>query len=209
MEKLNPDVYKPREPDLHYYPYNNPEYRVYLQEEAERQQQQHQNLTSSPTSSTIVDTKSDNTSPPTSATIASTTPSYLSSLSYSLFSAEQHVSDVDSAFDLLEQLLHPESTKRITPKRALSHPFLAGKPGEEDTLPDDDEFVPHEFGKGVCGKLHYRNTGTREMGVRVKAKCECGRCEGVERFEKRAVVPGEGVAIGRQPCEFHVVDLEF
>ncbi|KAF7775683.1 hypothetical protein Agabi119p4_4076 [Agaricus bisporus var. burnettii] len=205
VEKLNPDVYKPREPDLRYFPYNTPAYRIYLQEEAERQR----NNSSSPTSSTVVDPKSDRVSPPTSATIASTTTSHLSRLSYSLFSAEQHASDVDSAFDLLEQLLHPESTKRITPKRALSHPFLAGKPGEEDALPNDDEFVPHEFGKGVCGKLHYRNERTREMGVKVKVRCECGVCGGVEKFEKRSLVPGEGVAIGREPCEFHDVDLEF
>lgn len=212
VTKQNPDVYKPKEPDLRYYPFNTPAYRAYLQEEAERAQ--HPPPSSSPTSPTIA---SSTTLPPAPSTI--TKPDSIPTLSpsttlppasHSLFSPEQHASDVDSAFDLLEQLLHPESTKRITPKRALAHPFLAGKPDEEDALPDDDEFVPHEFGEGVCGKLHFRDEVTDEMCVRVKVRCECGECEGVEREEVRTLKPGEGVAIGRQPCEFHEdMDLEF
>lgn len=35
--------------------------------------------------------------------------------------------DIDDALDLLEKLLHPESVKRITPRDALYHPFLAEK----------------------------------------------------------------------------------
>ncbi|KAF9448964.1 kinase-like protein [Macrolepiota fuliginosa MF-IS2] len=206
ITKQNPDVYKLKDPDLHYYPFNTPDYRAYLQEEAERAQQPP--LSSSPTSPTDPDTTFTITKPdpgpiPTSATPSLTRP-------HPLFSPEQHVSDVDSAFDLLEQLLHPESTKRITPKRALAHPFLAGTPDSDDALPDDDEFVPHEFGKGVCGKLHFRDDVTDDPRVKVKARCECGRCGGVERDEVRALMPGEGVAIGRQPCEFHEdMELEF
>jgi cell division control protein 7 len=126
-----------------------------------------------------------------------------------LISPEQHRLDVDSAFDLLEQLLHPESTKRITPKRALAHPFLAGQPGDDDTLPDDDEFVPHEFGEGVCGSWH--EVKDEQMSVKVKVRCACGDCGGeVVREEVRNVMPGEGVAIGREPCEFHQdVDLYY
>lgn len=92
----------------------------------------------------------------------------------------------------------------------MAHPFLAGRPDEDDALPDDDEFVPHEFGKGVCGKLHFRDSETNDPRVKMMVKCECGECGGVEREVIRDLKPGEGIAIGREPCEFHEdADLEF
>jgi hypothetical protein len=38
---------------------------------------------------------------------------------------EAYKQDVENALDLLEQLLHPISVRRMTPKEALAHPFLA------------------------------------------------------------------------------------
>ncbi|KAF5364141.1 hypothetical protein D9756_000149 [Leucocoprinus leucothites] len=205
--RQNPDIYEPREPDLQCYPFNTAAYRAWLQQETEKTQVPPES--SSPISPT------DMTTPPSLTTIKpnpdqySESPATLAS-AYPLISPIQHALDVDSAFDLLEQLLHPESTKRITPKRALAHPFLAGRPDEDDALPDDDEFVPHEPGKGVCGNWHHRDDVTEEMRVRVKVRCECGECDGVVKEEFRTVMPGEGIAIGREPCEFHQdADLDF
>ncbi|KXN86110.1 Cell cycle serine/threonine-protein kinase hsk1 [Leucoagaricus sp. SymC.cos] len=162
VKKQNPDLYTPREPDLH----------------------QDKTMTSSSTATT--------TNP------------------HPLISPAQHTRDVDNAFDLLDQLLVPESTKRIIPKRALAHPFLAGQPGEDDALPDDDEFVPHELGKGVCGKWHFRDTVTEEEFVKIRARCQCGECDGEVKDVVRKLLPGEGIAIGREPCEFHQdADLDF
>ncbi|KDQ64112.1 hypothetical protein JAAARDRAFT_187487 [Jaapia argillacea MUCL 33604] len=110
-----------------------------------------------------------------------------------------HAEDVDGAFDLLEQLMQPESTKRLTARGALYHPFLAPPEGELQ----DDEFFPHPFGEGVCGQLHFMDEVTEEPCVRVF----CGRGkvgeEDMTRMEVRRLVAGEGVAIGRMPCEFH------
>lgn len=206
VTKQNPEAYTPREPDLRCYPFNAPAYRSYLEEVAEKAQ--NPPSSSSPiTSTTNAHFSSDASTLLNNSTAArSLSPPH----PHPLISPEQHTSDVDSAFDLLEQLLHPESTKRITPKRALAHPFLAGKSGEDDCLPDDDEFVPHEFGEGVCGKWHIRDEVTDEMCVRIKVRCECGECGGVEREEVRVLKPGEGIAIGSQPCEFHEdMELEF
>jgi cell division control protein 7 len=215
VTKQNPDVYTPRDPDLRFYPFNTLAYRAYLQQEAEKAQVPPQSSSPvSPTDASALPTLTI-VKPDPDQTITSIPPPPSTD---PLISPTQHASDVDSAFDLLEQLLHPESTKRITPKRTLAHPFLAGRPDEDDALPDDDEFVPHEFGTGVCGKLHYVDDATEEMLVKVKVgPCECGSCEdgrpgegGVVREKMRRVMPGEGIAIGREPCEFHQdVDMEF
>lgn len=206
VTKQNPDIYTPREPDLRCYPFNTAAYRAYLQQEADKVQAPPQSSSPiSPTDMSMASTLTTIKPDPdqTSASVIPTSP-------YPLTSPTQHTSDVDGAFDLLEQLLHPESTKRITPKRALAHPFLAGRPDEDDALPDDDEFVPHEFGKGICGKLHHKDGATEEMHVKMKMGCECGKCEGLMKEEVIRVMPGEGIAIGREPCEFHQdADLEF
>jgi len=200
VTKQNPNLYIPREPDLRYYPFNTPIYRSLLHSETEKSQPP-QSSCINVTTTTITTVKHD----PEQNPEHSAAPTNLH-----LISPIQHAIDVDSAFDLLEQLLHPESTKRITPKRALAHSFLAGKPDEDDALPDDDEFVPHEFGKGPCAKWHFKDDVTEKMCVKVKVKCDCGECEGVEREELRTVMPGEGICIGREPCEFHQdMDLEF
>lgn len=93
--------------------------------------------------------------------------------------------------------MHPEATRRITPKDALAHPFL-----KDRDKPDDDEFVPHRFGEGICAALHFYDENTDEPCVRVKAGKRRGDEED-DRMEIRHLMPGEGVAIGRMPCEFH------
>ena len=61
--------------------------------------------------------------------------------------------------------MEPESNRRITPKNALAHPFL--KEAEE---PDDDEFVPHRFAEGVCGRYHFFDEVTNEPCVRIRKR---------------------------------------
>lgn len=125
---------------------------------------------------------------------------------------EAHARDVDNALDLVEKLMHPESTRRITPRAALDHPFL-----KEPDEPSDDEFAPHLYGQGVCGKLHgYDEDGMyvkvhkrrRKGGWRYTTDDIFGSVGSIkedegEEFETRPIVPGEGVAIGKMPCEFH------
>jgi len=87
--------------------------------------------------------------------------------------------------------MHPESTRRLTPRRALAHPFLRDPDG-----PDDDAFFPHPFGEGVCGELHFIDEETDDLCVRI-------RVPGQEEMAVRRLVSGEGIAIGRHPCEYH------
>ncbi|KAG8916543.1 hypothetical protein FRC02_003754 [Tulasnella sp. 418] len=98
------------------------------------------------------------------------------------------------AYDLLDKMMHPDMTKRITARDALFHPFLAEyiDPPEDDqdegnidlmegqletreyTDPDtgevitasgDDLYVPHPFGDGVCKQGHWIDEDTREHCV--------------------------------------------
>ncbi|KAF9226743.1 kinase-like protein [Gyrodon lividus] len=102
---------------------------------------------------------------------------------------ESHDTDVENALSLLKQMMEPESTRRITPRGALYHPFLA-----DPSEPKDDELFPHPFGEGVCRKYHFLDDVTEEPCVLVN----------VDQQERvRRLVAGEGVAIGSRPCEFH------
>ena len=84
--------------------------------------------------------------------------------------------------------MQPESTRRITPRGALYHAFL-------EELPEDDEFFPHPFGEGICGEWHFIDTVTEEPCVKVNL--------GNGKVEVRRLTGGQGLAIGRHPCEFH------
>lgn len=95
--------------------------------------------------------------------------------------------DLELAFDLLDELLQPESHKRITARGALYHPFLA-----ENTC-EDDEFFPHPLGDGLCGKYHFRDSVTEEHCITKIGK----------PGEVRRLHAGEGIAIGAHPCEYH------
>ncbi|CCM02322.1 uncharacterized protein FIBRA_04414 [Fibroporia radiculosa] len=111
--------------------------------------------------------------------------------------AEAYMADIANALDFVEQAMHPESTRRLQPRRALAHPFL-----REPGAPDDDEFFPHPFGEGVCGEWHFIDDVTDDLCVRVPVP-------GTDRMEIRRLISGEGVAIGSKPCEFHREDHEY
>ncbi|KAJ7225679.1 kinase-like protein [Mycena pura] len=108
---------------------------------------------------------------------------------------EAHKRDVDLAFSLVQGLLEPEAHKRTTPKDALAHEFL------HDDGPDDAEMFPHPFGKGVCHKYHMVDDVTDEQFVKVYEPLRPGQTG--PRLGTKQVAPGRGIAIGRQPCEFH------
>lgn len=90
--------------------------------------------------------------------------------------------------------MHPESVRRITPRKALYHPFLKD-PDESD----DDELFPHPFGEGICAEWHFSDPLSDEPCVKV-FKNDGGD---EENTEIKRIFPGEGIAIGKQPCEFH------
>jgi cell division control protein 7 len=93
-------------------------------------------------------------------------------------------------------MLNPDATRRITPREALKHPFLS----EEDEGIDDDDYFPHPFGGGVCGELHFYDETTEEPCVQVT--------ENGEKMGLKRLIPGEGIAIGKRPCEFHKNDYD-
>ncbi|KAH9927080.1 kinase-like protein [Epithele typhae] len=104
---------------------------------------------------------------------------------------EAYSAEINFALDFLSQIMEPESTKRLTPRKALYHPFL-----RDPAEPEDDEVVPHPFGFGACSEHHFVDEETDELCVRVKL-------EGREDWVVRRVPAGEGIAIGKEPCEFH------
>jgi len=171
VQKQNEELMQPRTPNPRFYPYNT----------IPPQPEINSHLPPPSSSSSGHDRSSPSLSPSTPAlTLAPPTP-------------ESHAQDLDSAFDLLEGLMHPESTRRMTPRDALYHPFLA-----DPSEPEDDEFFPHPFGEGVCGAWHHLDEVTEEACVRVNVGVN-----GDGKGEVRRVMAGEGVAIGRWPCEFH------
>ncbi|KAJ3992536.1 kinase-like protein [Lentinula boryana] len=171
VTRQNPDLYSVPEPDVRFYPYTKQ-----LKEQA-------QPPSSSP-SHLSINTKSANPSSASSLVFPSSPPK------------SQHDEDVNAALDLVEGLLQPLCTKRLTPRSALYHPFL--HPTGNHVEPDDDEFFPHPFGEGVCRRWHFRD----EVGVPYSG--------GAKRRKTvyRSLTSGEGIAIGKQPCEFHRVGYE-
>ncbi|KAJ7630778.1 kinase-like protein [Roridomyces roridus] len=173
VNKLNPDLQTPPKPDPAYYPYSN-------------------------TNSMGDDTLS---APPASSSSPSRSSSPVSSTSNGQPTEESpavaaHRHDVELAFSLLQGLMEPEAYKRTTPKDALAHEFLL-----EMDEPADDEMFPHPFGEGACHTYHFVDEVTEESYVRVYEPRRPG--QSVPRLGMKRVVPGEGMAIGRQPCEFH------
>ena len=136
-------------------------------------------------------------------------------------SLERHNKEMKQAVHLLESVLHFESTKRFTPRKALYHPFL-----EEAGCLEDDAYVPHTPGNGVCRELHEVREGRH--WVRVMKRCSCRKqgsddddevlrhgydpgAEDVDDEEWCGVMvsedieleAGHGVAIGDNACEYH------
>jgi cell division control protein 7 len=134
---------------------------------------------------------------------------------------------MQNAFDLLEAMLHFESIKRIIPRDVLYHPFLS-EPGVDPETDGDDEYVPHPPGMGVCEKFHRVDHTVDGMYAEVWRKPEevmgldvedtdvdldedVGeeKSELVKRYGREWVqdfvfcMPGQGIAIGNKPCEFH------
>lgn len=95
---------------------------------------------------------------------------------------------LNQSLDLLEKLLDPTATTRITARDALYHPFLV-EPG-----PGDDTFFPHPIGGGRCGKYHFRDEVTEEHNVSYV---------GPKYDEVRRLNAGEGIPIGEHACELH------
>lgn len=92
----------------------------------------------------------------------------------------------------------PRSLKPHSKQGALKRPrnqTWNRKRGRSVVAANDDEFVPHPFGEGACKEWHFRDDVTEEPYVKVEGD------EGQE--EMLTLVAGEGIAIGRQPCEFH------
>ncbi|KAG6919762.1 hypothetical protein DXG01_001598 [Tephrocybe rancida] len=197
VEKQNPTIYDPPEPDLRYYPHNQPAFHAHMN------QLEHSRHSVPPSSSS-------SSSSPTSLFFPRSSSPPMSGEGTSLSgllapSPTSHRQEVDSAIDLAEQLMNPFSVRRITPKEALAHPFLRGEEGDFDEAANDDEFTPHVFGEpgSDCAQWHYVN----DLGdhiVQVQIMCGCGEpgCDDFEMDEIQ-VEPGQGLAIGRQPCEFH------
>lgn len=160
VEKQNPQLREVRRPNDQYYPYN-----------ATHGLSHHSQPP--PSSSPTSDKLSGSSSP---VSVASP-------------SQKSRNRDIENALSLLESLMEPDSTRRITPRGALYHPFLA-----DPSEPEDDDLFPHPFGEGVCGRYHYTDKVTEEPYVLVNA-------DGKESV--RRLVAGEGIAIGKEPCEFH------
>lgn len=159
---------------------------------------------------------------------------------------QRHQREFKIIFNLLEKVLHPESTKRCTPRTALFHPMLAEtvaaaplpplsdawatKILQGDSRTGDDAYIPHVSGAGVCGDWHTKDEVTGVECVNVLEKCLClrggscvegwsedGEAEQEEEEEERwcgqyikqvvELSPGEGIAIGDRPCEFHEDDV--
>ncbi|KAI0832794.1 kinase-like protein [Trametes gibbosa] len=165
VERQNPDLRIPPEPEPSYYPYTLPS---------------HRSRTRPPPPPSSSSCYSPAPSSPTDGRAPSPTPS----------ETERYAGEIDVALDFLEKAMEPDSTRRMTPRAALYHPFL-----REEDAPPDDEFVPHPFGDGPCGELHFIDD-LEELWVKVKL-------DGVPGMVMRRVQPGQGIAIGRQPCEFH------
>ncbi|KAF7339608.1 Kinase-like protein [Mycena sanguinolenta] len=108
---------------------------------------------------------------------------------------DAHRRDIDLAFSLLQGLLEPEAYKRTTPKQALEHEFL-----RESDEPADSEMFPHPFGEGICKAYHFVDRAAEEHHVQVFKPHNSGQ---TQRPVTRQLAPGQGIAIGRQPCEFH------
>lgn len=162
----------PKKPDTRFYPYSN----------------------YAPIGTSLPPSSSSSSSPPSFHSSAGSSSSVTSSHKPShpsTPSTERHQADAELALDLVDKLLNPDATKRLTPRDALKHPFLS----EEDEGIDDDDFVPHPFGGGVCGDLHFYDEATGEPCVQVRLD---GGGMGVKRL-----VSGEGISIGKEPCEYH------
>ncbi|KAL4251096.1 hypothetical protein ABKN59_005629 [Abortiporus biennis] len=255
VERQNPNLRVPPKPDPRYYPYS-----LRPQPHASSSSSSHKYAAVQPPPSS---------SSPKSRFSASRSPSPQFE-EVEPAEAEEYSHQIDLALDLLGKLMHPESTRRITPREVLYHKFLydpsssathSMPSGSTSTAPsaatatshasssksheptsttsstssvsstssssslstnhphlhmplvnnniDDDEYVPYPFGEGVCAEDHFYDDVTEEPCVRIrtsskrKRKNEDGDEDEEDLVIVRRLCAGEGVAIGRRPCEFH------
>ncbi|KAJ3912242.1 kinase-like protein [Lentinula edodes] len=186
VTKQNPDLYSVPEPDVRFYPYTKQ-----LKDQAQRQIQE----LDAPEQTPYHDPDREHDD--------------ISQHDNYRLTPKQHEEDIDNALDLVEALLHPLCTKRLTPRSALYHPFLYSKP-------EDDEFFPHPFGEGVCRKWHARDeVGAPYVCIYAQDDFDSddaanfGEDNGKGRKKVwHSLTSGEGIAIGKQPCEFHKIGYE-
>ncbi|KAJ7102091.1 kinase-like protein [Mycena belliarum] len=179
VTKQNPDLYTSPKTDPTCYPYNTSHH---------SEHDNNVNADSLPP-------------PPASSSSPSREPSSPVSVSSNAATRENaarhaHKRDIDMAFHLLQGLMEPEAHRRTTPKDALAHEFLL-----DIDEPADDEMFPHPFGQGVCKKHHFVDEVTEEPCVKVYEPMRPG--QSVPRLGVKRLAHGQGIAIGRQPCEFH------
>jgi cell division control protein 7 len=136
-------------------------------------------------------------------------------------SVERHSKEMKQAFHFLESVLHFESTKRLTPRKALYHPFL-----EEAGCLEDDTYAPNTPGNGVCRELHQVIQDVHWVTIMKRCSCRKGGSHDNEEdddvvghtgaedvddeewcgemvSEDVQVEAGHGIAIGNNPCEYH------
>lgn len=241
VERLNPKVWEPRNCDMRFYPHKN----------------KHRDGKSSVTATPAGDGAAPATQVTATMTNAPTTETPTTKLNTeaqtnTAHTLQRHQREFRIIFNLLEKLLHPESTKRCTPQTALAHLMLAETATTAPPPPlsdvwaakirgnlreGDDAYFPHAFGKGVCGDWHSKDEVTEVECVKVLRKCLClrgGSCVGGSGSEDGSEMggpeirnrqhedngwcgqhieqvvelsPGEGIAIGNMPCEFHEDDI--
>jgi cell division control protein 7 len=81
--------------------------------------------------------------------------------------AKAHIEDVDQSIDLCTRLLRLDSTRRLTAKVALRHPFLSkGMEGLSGDV-DEGETELLKGTEGKCGKLHGETAEGRRESTRV------------------------------------------
>ncbi|RDX53726.1 kinase-like protein [Lentinus brumalis] len=102
VERQNPDVRVPPAPEYHYYPYTLPGHRARIR--------QYPASSSSPGPSS----QSDRTPSPTPS------------------EADRYSAEIDVALEFLEEAMEPDSTRRMTARKALYHSFLREPDAEED-----------------------------------------------------------------------------
>jgi len=68
--------------------------------------------------------------------------------------AVEHITAIDDAIKLCEQMLRLDATKRITAAASLRHPFLAVSEGDEGWKEDMDKVEAVSVLEGKCGHLH-------------------------------------------------------
>ena len=176
VERLNPKVWELRDCDMRFYPHNS-----------KHRDGRHR-------SDALGTTVSDGAVPVKQDTVnASTMPTNpdADAQSDNAHALQRHQREFKIIFNLLEKLLHPESTKRCTPKTALFHPMLAepittapppplpgawaAKIRRGKMRAGDDAYVPHVPGGGVCGDWHCKDDETGVDCVRILKKCLCLR----------------------------------